>query len=264
MELKINEICFSYDSREILKGISFEVSASVFLGIIGPNGAGKTTLLRCINNALKPTKGVIYFDGKEVRQFSRKEIAKNIGVVPQRDDINFPFSVYEIVMMGRFPHLGFLDKENPKDYEMTEKALEEVGIKHLSQCRIDEISGGEFQKVIIARALAQEPKVLLLDEPTLHLDINHQLEILEFIKNLVLKNDLVVIMVTHDLWLASRYCDSLLLIKEGKIHSCGKVNEVLTKDNIKDVYQIEVDIIQHPLIKNPIIIPLNGSNLKEN
>jgi len=262
MELKINNISFSYDSVEVLRDIAFEAPSGGFLGILGPNGSGKTTLLRCINNALRPNKGVVYFEDKDLRKLSRKEIAKKFGVVPQKNDINFPFTIYEIVMMGRYPHLDFLGRECIKDYEIADKALEVVGIQYLSKRRIDEISGGEFQKVIIARALTQEPKVLLLDEPTLHLDMNHQLEILEVIKGLASKKDLVVIMVTHDLSLAARYCDFLILMKEGKIHFYGKAKEVLIKDNIREVYQVEVNIIQDPLTNLPVIIPLNVTKRK--
>jgi len=249
MELKVLDLSFFYNSVKILKKISLEVKSGEVLGIIGPNGAGKTTLLKCMNRKLNPRMGVVLIDGKDISETSRKEIAKNIGFVPQLSSVSFPFTVLDIVLMGRYSHTtppllagaGIL-REREKDIFIAQQCLEITGIKHLSERFITEISGGEYQKVVIARALAQEPKVLLLDEPTLHLDISHQIEILNLVKNLARRKKLAVGMVLHDLNLAARYSDKILILKKGKIFASGLPEEVLNMKNIEEVYGIGVEI----------------------
>ena len=169
MNLTIKGIDFYYESIKALENITFEVKEGEVLGIIGPNGSGKTTLLKCINMVLRPKVGAILIDSKNISEFDRKEIAKNIGVVPQNSTIHFPFTVFDIVLMGRMPYVDKLKGECCRDLEITEEVMKITNTKHLASRPINEISGGEKQRVIIARALAQEPKILLLDEPTLHL-----------------------------------------------------------------------------------------------
>jgi len=262
MKLNINGITFFYDSVKALDDITFEVNEGEVLGVIGPNGSGKTTLLRCINMVLKPKVGTVFIDGENILELDRKDIAKKIAVVPQNSTIRFPFTLFDIVLMGRTPHLGRLDRETPEDIEIAKKAMKITKTLHLADRLIDEVSGGERQRVIIARALTQEPKILLLDEPTLHLDINHQLEILELIKKLARKNKLIVILTSHDLNLASRYCDRLVLLNTGRIYSIGKPQNVLTRDNIKEVYNIEVEINYNKRTKSLNIIPVAVINTK--
>ncbi|MDI6855803.1 MAG: ABC transporter ATP-binding protein [Candidatus Thermoplasmatota archaeon] len=262
MKLNIKGITFYYDSIKALENITFEVNEGEVLGVIGPNGSGKTTLLRCINRALKYKIGSILIDKEDVLELDRKEIAKNIGVVPQNSTIHFPFTVFDIVLMGRTPHLGRLDRETSKDIKIAKNAMEITNTQHLADRLIDEVSGGEKQRVIIARALTQEPKILLLDEPTLHLDINHQLEVLELVKKLARKNKLIVVLVSHDLNLASRYCDRLMLLNAGKIYSIGKPQEVLTKENIKEVYKIEIEVNYNKKIKSFNIVPISAIDNK--
>ncbi|MCD6101256.1 MAG: ABC transporter ATP-binding protein [Candidatus Marinimicrobia bacterium] len=262
MKLNINGITFFYDSVKALDDITFEVNEGEVLGVIGPNGSGKTTLLRCINMALKPKVGTVFIDGENILELDRKDIAKKIAVVPQNSTIRFPFTLFDIVLMGRTPHLGRLDRETPEDIEIAKKAMKITKTLHLADRLIDEVSGGERQRVIIARALTQEPKILLLDEPTLHLDINHQLEILELIKKLARKNKLIVILTSHDLNLASRYCDRLVLLNTGRIYSIGKPQNVLTRDNIREVYNIEVEINYNKRTKSLNIIPVAVINTK--
>jgi len=257
MKLSVKEIDFYYDSIKVLENVTFEVGEREILGIVGPNGSGKTTLLRCINMVLKPKIGTILINDKSIFKLDRKEIAKKIGVVPQNSTIYFPFTVFDIVLMGRTPHLDRLDKESPKDLEIAKVAMEITNTLHLADRLIDEISGGEKQRVIIARALTQEPKILLLDEPTLHLDINHQLEILKLVKKLAKKSRLVVILVSHDLNLASRYCDKLMLLSLGRIYSIGSPKDVLTPENIKKVYNVDVEVNYHQKAKFYNIIPLS-------
>ncbi|HDN97726.1 MAG TPA: ABC transporter ATP-binding protein, partial [bacterium] len=239
MKLKIKNISFSYDSVDALKNISFEAEEGEILGIIGPNGSGKTTLLKCINRVLKPKEGVVMLDDMDLSVLNQREIAQKIGVVPQQSFSQFPFTVFDIVLMGRYPYITRFGGEKKEDFDMVEECLNLCGISHLAERLIIEISGGEYQRVIIARALAQNPKVLLLDEPTLHLDINHQIELLELLKSLAKKKNLIIIMVSHDLNLASRFSDKILILKEGKIYRAGLPEEVLTPQIIKEVYGIK-------------------------
>jgi len=262
MKLNINGVTFYYDSVKALNDITFEVSEGDVLGVIGPNGSGKTTLLRCINLALRPKVGTVFIDGENILELDRKDIAKNIGVVPQNSTIHFPFTVFDIVLMGRTPHLGRLDRETSKDIEIAKNAMKITNTQHLADRLIDEVSGGEKQRVIIARALTQEPKILLLDEPTLHLDINHQLEVLELVKKLARENKLIVVLVSHDLNLANRYCDRLMLLNSGKIYSSGEPQDVVTHDNIKEVYNIDVEINYNKKTKSLNIVPVSAIDNK--
>jgi len=262
MKLNINGISFNYDGVKALEGVTFNVDEGEVLGVIGPNGSGKSTLLRCINTALKPKRGTILLNGKNMLELERKEIAKNIGVVPQNSAIHFPFTVFDIVLMGRTPHLGRFDRETSKDLEIAKNSMRITNTQHIADRLIDEVSGGEKQRVIIARALTQEPKILLLDEPTLHLDIIHQLEILELVKKFARKNKLIVILVSHDLNLATRYCDKLMLLNSGKIHTIGKSQDVITPDNIKEVYNIEIDINYNKRTKSFNIVPISPTDNK--
>jgi iron complex transport system ATP-binding protein len=240
--LNIKNVSFSYESLRALENVSFEAREGEMLGVIGPNGSGKTTLLRCINQTLKPKTGTVLIDGQELSRLDRTEIAKKIGVVPQRFT-TFPFTVFDVVLMGRFPHIDALSGESPHDFDIVKNAMAMTGTLHLCERAIDELSGGELQRVIIARALAQEPEVLLLDEPTLHLDVNHQLEVLELVKRITKEKGLITVLVSHDLNLAARYCDRLLLLSAGRVHSVGEVREVLTPEKIREVFHVEVDVI---------------------
>ena len=261
MRLKVRNLSFSYDSVEVLGDISFELKQGETLGVVGPNGSGKTTLLRCINKLLKPKAGVVFLDDMNLALIRQKEIAKKIGVVPQNSINRFPFTVFDTVLMGRFPHIKRFDKEKERDFNVIDRCLRLCGIEPLASRLITEISGGEHQKVIIARALAQEPQVLLLDEPTLHLDINHQIELLQLVKILAKEEDLIVVMVSHDLNLAARYSDRILILKEGEIYRAGLPEEVLTYQCIKEVYGIETEIIRSSLTNSINIVPI--STIKE-
>ena len=255
VKLRIKNISFFYDSVCALDNITFDTKESEILGIIGPNGSGKTTLLKCINKVLKPLRGTILINETDISHFDGKEIARVIGVVPQISKI-FSFQVLDVILMGRYSHIDGLGSEKPSDFEAVRKAMTLTGIDHLSERYIDELSGGEFQKVIIARALAQEPEILLLDEPTTHLDINHQLEILELIKTITRENCLTTLLVSHNLNMAARFCDNLLLLSSGKIHSTGSVDEVLTPEKIKDVFHVHAEVLYHKEIQSYQIISL--------
>ena len=255
MLLKIEDIDFSYLSSKILDGVTFDAKSGEFLGIMGPNGSGKTTLLRCISDVLSPQIGTVLMDGKDIHKLSKKEIAKNIGVVPQNSVVDFAFTISELVLMGRTPHTERFKSETSHDFEIAENVMKLTNTLHLAERTFDELSGGERQRVIIARALAQEPKILLLDEATVHLDISSKFEILNLVKNLSKKNDIVVIAVFHDLNLAAQYSDKLILLDEGKIVSIGLPEEVLTPENIQNTYHIDAIVKRHALTNTPYVTP---------
>ncbi|HBC89796.1 MAG TPA: hypothetical protein DCZ94_22890 [Lentisphaeria bacterium] len=242
MILKVGNIHFSYDSDETLKDVSFEVHQGEMLSIIGPNGAGKSTLLKCINHLLNPSMGTVFMDNDDLLSMKQKEIARKIGFVPQNSVNRFSLSVFDTILMGRFPHVKRFESEGLRDFEISHKAMRDCGIEHLAGRLVTEISGGEYQKTVIARALAQEPKVLLLDEPTLHLDISHQLELLELLNVLTHEKELITVIVSHDLNLAMRYSDRMLILKDGKVFKAGIPGEILTVGALKEVYGINAEI----------------------
>ena len=238
LRLKVQGIEFAYNSVPVLNNVAFEAKEGEIIGVLGPNGSGKTTLLRCMNRALSPSKGIVLVEEKEIGLLTRKEIANEMAVVPQNCIITFPFTALEIVMMGRNPSMDRFQRETKGDIEIVRNAMEATSVTHLAGRSMNQLSGGERQRVIIARALAQQPKILLLDEPTLHLDVNHQMEIMELVRELARREKLTVIMVSHDLNLAARYCDKLILLSEGSVLSAGSVPDVLTQDNVEKVFRI--------------------------
>jgi iron complex transport system ATP-binding protein len=257
VDLSIEGVDCFYDSAKILENVRFSVKTGTFLGILGPNGSGKTTLLKAISRVLKPRKGMILLDDIDVYKMKSREVAKHMAVVPQDSSIAFSFTVLDIVLMGRTPHLSRLETENAKDLAIAKKAMEYTKTWYLAKRPVTELSGGEKQRVIIARALTQEPKILLLDEPTSHLDISNQLEILDLLKQLCTEEKLLIISVFHDFNLAARYCDSIIMLKQGKIVAAGKTVETLTGKIIKDVFGIDVIVNKHPVTDLPYVIPIS-------
>ncbi len=244
MELKARGLAFSYGAKEILHGLDLDFRPGKITGIIGPNGSGKTTLLHCLNGLLR-ARGEIILNGEPLRSMTRRQIASAMGLVSQKEEIHFPFSVLEVLLMGRYPRLAFLQSPGRDDYSRVHEVASMMGINHLLERRVDELSGGEFQKVMISRALAQEPSIILLDEPTLHLDLKHQLEILGRIRSITDGTGLTVIMVSHDLVLAERYCDDVIVLKSGCVHAMGPADDVLSPSMIRDVYGIDARVSHH-------------------
>ena len=252
MKLKIKDVEFSYASTPILKNVCMELQPSEVLGIVGPNGAGKSTLLRCIDRILKPQRGSILLDGQEVKDMSRMEIARRLGYVPQTSTRVFPATVFDTVLMGRRPHLGW--RSNEKDVEKVLEILKLLGIMEFALRDFNEISGGQQQKVLIARALAQEAGVLLLDEPTSNLDIKHQLEAMDIIKKLVKETGISAVMAIHDLNLGSRYSDRIIMLNGGSIFDAGSPSSVLNPESIKQVYGVEAVVREEA--GRPYIVPM--------
>ena len=254
VSITVDNVVVGYDADPVLSGVSLEIAGGEFVGIVGPNGSGKTTLLRSIARVLKPNFGTVLIDGREVFSIPARELAREVGVVPQDTVPAFDFSALEIVLMGRSPHLRRFETERAKDFSICEEAMRQTGTWEIAQRPFAALSGGERQRVVIARALAQEPKVILLDEPTSHLDINYQFEILGLIRRLNKEQGITVLAVLHDLNLACQYCDRLVMIGEGKIQAMGTPAEVLTAATVKRVYGVDVWVRKHPTSGRPYVI----------
>jgi len=239
-------ISFSYATKPVMGDVSFTIDEAQVVAVIGPNGSGKTTLLKIINGTLFPDDGQMLIDGKETGRWQRKEIAQKVAIVPQETAMIFPFYAEEIVLMGRFPHLGRYGFEDKKDYKIVHEAMEKTDTLAFADRRFSELSAGERQRVLIARALAQEPKVLLLDESTVFLDLKHQSQFLALLRQLNTEQQLMVIFVTHDINLAAQNADRIILLYFGKIYAIGKPVEVITAANIKEVYDVDVLVDQNP------------------
>jgi len=255
--LTVDGIDCYYGSVKVLENMRFSVKGRDFVGVLGPNGSGKTTLLRSISRTLKPHRGAILLNDVDVYTLKSVEAAKQMAVVPQESATAFNFTALDIVLMGRNPHLSRFQMESQKDIAIARSAMELTNTRHLAERPVNELSGGEKQRVIIARALAQQPKVLLLDEPTVHLDINNQLEIMDLLKELCTKKRLIVLAVFHDFNLAARYCDSAILLNDGKIISVGDLNAVLTSENIRKAFQVDTVVKKHPITNSLYIIPIS-------
>ncbi|MEA2035006.1 MAG: ABC transporter ATP-binding protein [Euryarchaeota archaeon] len=258
--IRVKDLDVDYGDVNVLKKIILDVNKGEFFGIVGPNGSGKTTLLKSLSRILTPSGGVIYLGDRELSTFSYRELAQEIGVVPQETAINFDYTVRDIIMMGRHPHQNRFSSDQKEDFDIVDHAMELTNTSEFRDRSINEISGGERQRVIIARALAQQPEVLLLDEATSHLDISHQTEILNIIRHL--EGEVTIVAVFHDLNLAAYYCDRLILMNEGEIHAIGTPNVVFTRINIKNVFNINVIVTTNSLTGKPTIIPLMDEDYK--
>jgi len=257
VSLSIDGVECRYGSIKILEDVSLSVKPGDFVGILGPNGSGKTTLLKSVSRTLKPSKGAIMLNDKDIYSLKNIEVAKQMAVVPQDNTISFSFTALEIVLMGRNPHMERFQMETEHDMEIARRVMNLTNTWHLASRPVNELSGGERQRVIIARALAQEPKVLLLDEPLTYLDIINQLEIMDLIKSLCVSEGIIVMAVVHDLNLAARYCNSALLLKSGKVFAGGPIDKVLTSENIKKVFKVEAMVKKNAVTDSLYIIPLS-------
>ena len=240
MNRETQKVEISFGSAHILKGVDLHVGDKEFIGVIGPNGSGKSTLLKCIYRVLQPDKGAVLLDEKALNSYSVRESARKMAVVAQHNYYNFEFSVSEVVLMGRSPHKRAMERDNAEDYRIVREALKTVGMSEFENRSFSTLSGGEQQRIILARALAQKTPCLILDEPTNHLDIKYQLQLMDIVKGL----NLTVISAIHDLNIAAMYCDRLLVVKKGVVVNSGTPEEVLTPEFIREVYEIDADVIK--------------------
>ncbi|MGB9672726.1 MAG: heme ABC transporter ATP-binding protein [Anaerolineales bacterium] len=260
--LDVEKVSFSYNGKLILEDVSLQVRAGEILALVGPNGAGKTSLIRTISGVLPPKRGSIKVAGVDITKLNPTQRARYLAVVPQARELPATFTVYQTVMLGRTPYLGWLGNAGLEDERIVQQVLHSTQLADLAERRIGELSGGEQQRVLLARALAQNTPILLLDEPTAHLDLQHQSLLLNLVRKTANQCGLAVLLAIHDLNLVGLYADRVLLLVNGRVQSTGTPHEVLTEANIARAYQVNVAVINHPRYGTPLILPENNLTLK--
>ncbi len=259
--LQVRKLSAAYGERTVLENVTFSVRGGEFLIVIGPNGSGKSTLVKAVSGTVKATTGDVSVRGRLLDGYSRKALARCMALVPQVQPAGIPFSVAEVVLMGRSPHLGFFGTENAEDLSIAEQAMSFTGVLELGRRKFDQLSTGERQRVLIARAVCQQPRIILLDEPTASLDLAHQVHIMELMEKLRNRDGTTVIMVSHDLNLAAMYADRLILLKEGKVVSAGSPREVLTGETLERTYGCGLLVDNNPAKDVPRITLVPGNAL---
>jgi iron complex transport system ATP-binding protein len=257
--LKINRLSTAYGPRLVLHEVSLEVASGEVLALIGPNGAGKSTLVRAVSGVIPIQSGQVRTNGDDFASLSPMQRARYLAVVPQAVSLPAAFTVWETVLLGRTPYLGFLGQPSSKDENLARGALERVSALALAERRVGELSGGEQQRVLLARALCQSTPILLLDEPTAHLDLQYQVSLLEIVSDLAHRDKLAVLIALHDLNLAARYADRMALMVAGKITAIGKPSEVLLPEVIEAAYCLPVQVVRHPFMDVPWVLPSSPS-----
>ena len=252
----IEGVSLSRKGRPILNEINLRVGSRELIGLIGPNGAGKSSLLKLLVKLLIPTGGMIFIDGRDLKEWPQRDLARRVAYLPQSPSMESAFPSRDVVLMGRYAHLGRFERESARDHEIVREAMRRTATTALSDRLVTELSGGELQRVLIARTLAQEAAYLLLDEPTANLDPQHQLGVIDLVSSLVEKG-LSVVMALHDLHLAARYCRRLILLHQGEVIAEGTPEAVLTGPNLRRVYGIEAEITRHPTLGYPVVTPLS-------
>ncbi|HPL53570.1 MAG TPA: ABC transporter ATP-binding protein [Bacillota bacterium] len=255
-QIRVEKLSFSYDVKKVLEQINMEINKGSFFCIIGPNGSGKSTLLKVISAALKPQKGVVYVEGIDISHIKNRSVAKLISFVPQNTSLEFDFKVSDIVLMGRYPYINKFIGEKQEDLELAEKAMQYTNTLFLKDRSFMELSGGERQRVILAQALTQNTEILILDEPVSHLDLQHQMEILNLIKKMCVDKKLTAITVLHDLNLASAYSDYIVMMRNGEIKKRGTPFETLTASGIKEIFDTDVYVSVSPVGNKPYVYAL--------
>ena len=252
--IKAENLTCGYDQRTVLEDLTFVLHQGEMLGVIGPNGSGKSTLIRALTRILPLRRGSIELYGRPLEDYTVREIARQIAVIPQLTPVTFAFSSLDVVMMGRTPHLGRFQRAGPGDLDIALESMRRTDSLSFRDRPIHELSGGERQRVIIARALAQQPSILLLDEPTSFLDLNHQVEVFDLLRHVCATDGLAVLCVSHDLNLSSEYCTRLMMLKDGRTYAEGPPERILTHRHIKAVFETDVTVIQSPYSGSPQII----------
>lgn len=261
MNIKTENLSFGYNGTPVLKGVNLLLPDNKIIGVLGPNGSGKSTLLKLLGGFLKPESGNIYIGDKNINEISNREKSKLMSFVAQNYNFAFCYSVYEFIMMGRFPYLNYLGFESAKDIEVAESVMALTNTAYLGNRMIGTLSGGEAQRILMAQALASDPRVLFLDEPLNHLDIKYQVEVLDLIKKLNNENKITIVMAIHDINLASGYCDEVIFLKDGAVFKAGPPREIVTKENIFEVFGVSVRFIKEG--ENNFIFPAAGLRKQE-
>lgn len=258
--IRIENLTVRYRSAPVLRDISLQIHRGEVVALIGPNGAGKTTLIRALSGVLKPVSGQIVILDRDLASLSPRQRARNLAVVPQARQLPEAFTVWQAVLMGRTPYLGWLGQPMQADRQRVEWALERTACESLANRPLGELSGGEQQRVLLARALAQETPVLLLDEPTAHLDLRHQARLLSLVRELAREHGLAVLMALHDLNLVALYADRVALLSEGRLFALGSPEQVLTPETLMAAYQVALNVVPHPEYGTPLVLPDGHNN----
>jgi iron complex transport system ATP-binding protein len=253
--LELRDVAFAYGDRPVLAGVSLELRPGRVVGLLGPNGAGKSTLVRLAAGLLRSSRGAVILEGRDMTTWSRREVARRVALLPQDGAMPPAFTGWEIALMGRTPHLGWLAAEGEVDLAAVERALALADATAFADRRVGELSGGERQRLLLARALAQEPSILLLDEPTVHLDLGHQLAMLDLVVDLARTRDLAVLAVYHDLNLAAQSCDELLLLDNGRLAAQGAPDEVLGSPVVAEVYGVGIELVRRASGRAAVLLP---------
>jgi len=251
--ISLQQLSFSYRTQAVLQDITLEIPHQSLLALIGPNGSGKTTLLRLMSKVLQPQQGIILLHNRLLASFSARDLAQKLAVISSEQHFEFPFSVADVVAMGRFPHLNRLERMSHQDWKIVDEAMERTSVLHFRHRSISQLSSGEKQRVLIARAIAQQPSILMLDEPNAHLDINHQIAIFNLLRTLNRQHQMTIIVVLHDLSAAAAFCETMVLLHQGQIVRTGKPAEVITADLIQQTYGAEVAVFPSPVGGRPQI-----------
>lgn len=258
--MRIENAGYGYNNQWVVRGVDFSLLPGELVGLIGPNGSGKTTLMKLLDRILEPREGKIFWKDLPLERLSRAQVARRIALVLQEVSFVFAPTVLEVVLMGRAPYLRRFQMEGPRDLQLAEKAMEQTRITHLKDRRLDQLSSGERQRVFIARALCQEPALLLLDEPTAFLDIRHQVNIMDLILELNRSLGLTILVASHDINLAAQYCRRLIFIREGRLQGIGPPREVVNQALIEQVFETPVMVDQNPYTGTPRIILVGGTS----
>ena len=253
MKLEVEDIKYSIDQKLIVKGVSLGIEEGDFVGLIGPNGCGKSTLLKNIYRVYKPDSGKVYIDGRETSKMVSREIAREMSVMQQENNVEFDMTVYDMVMLGRFAHQNLWNNDKIREREIVENAIKEVGMEGYEDRSFLSLSGGEKQRTLVARALVQQANLIILDEPTNHLDIGYQYQIMNILKS---QKDLTVFSSIHDMNIAACYCDKIIMMKAGRIVKVGTPEEVMTPEMIKGLFGVDTEISVNPTTGKPNIIYL--------
>lgn len=254
--LEAQNLTCTYGHRVVLDALALALQPGEVLALIGPNGSGKTTLLKALSRLLPPKTGTVLLSGRDVWTLSAGTVARHLALAPQQDDLSWPVTVEQAVALGRAPHRGWLLPYAGRDYQAIERALQQTALQVLRQRLMTELSGGERRRVILARALAQEPQVLLLDEPTAHLDLKHQAEVLELVQRLAYQDGLTVVIALHDLNQAALCAQRMALLANGSLIALGSPEDVLTAERLAEVYGVAVVVTPHPIYGTPMVAPL--------
>lgn len=253
MRLSVRDLCFSYGRESVLRGVSFDVDRPEFVCVLGPNGAGKTTLAKCLDRILKPTSGTVTLDGEDVLSMRQMDLARRVAFVPNRTSNTFRTTVSEFVLMGRFPHAQWSNSD--RDLDVADAAMGMMGLHDLAGKDVGEISSGQMQRAMIARGLAQEPELLILDEPTSNLDVRSQMEVMGFLRDLARSRSVAILAVCHDLNIAAAFADRVMMVSDGRVFADGEPSEVLTESNISSVYGVRSRVIDVDGRPHVILLP---------